>query len=106
MTLKRFDVVLILKEANSGPTLPVLSIYLLSIEVLGPFQPVPILLIISKLDTWEIMLNITPLSVKLVDSEDSVSNNSVLVCPNEKIEMSMLQIIKKVVLFMISVLKN
>jgi hypothetical protein len=60
----------------------------------------------SKTLTCEMMLKMTPLSVKLVLPCDSVSNCSVLVCPNEKIEMSRLQIVKKVVLFMIFIVLN
>jgi hypothetical protein len=41
------------------------------------------------------ILNITPLSVKLVLPGSSVSKVSVLVCPNEKIEMSRLQMVKR-----------
>jgi uncharacterized protein (DUF983 family) len=72
----------------------------LSIAV--PFQPVPGKFAwISNPPKWVRMLKMTPLSVKLVLALLSVSKTSVLVCPNEKIEMKRLQIIKNIVLFMI-----
>jgi hypothetical protein len=47
------------------------------------------------------ILKITPLSTKLLLPVDSSSNWSVLVCPNEMIDMKRLQIAKKIVFFMI-----
>ena len=46
------------------------------------------------------MLKITPLSVKFAELLLSVSNNSVLVCAKEKIDINKLQSVKKVELFM------
>jgi hypothetical protein len=101
-TLNKLEVVLTLNDGGIGRVVGIINISVVLCctgpSCLGKF------LNIKHTEVCEIILKITPLSVKLVLPFDSVSKVSVLVCPNEKIEMSRLQMVKKVVLFMIFVL--